>query len=240
MPDRKFLKILESSEPGVAESVSPLLSAAFQGTYPEETREENPASDVRLPDSLAAAVGEDVRSAADAWKRGNIAESLAVLRHLEYSSLFPAPYRGLRRDAEAHIGIITDVSVVSLPVTVLLISLCAFSLCIAFISFLFRKRSRTAALSFTLSAVVCILLLGSACMYGVPLLHPAAVSRHGMLSQIPEETASIQRSIPEGTPVRVLSRTGDWFYVRLPDNAEGWVPYDTLIPYTRSVFYEFW
>lgn len=219
---------------------SPLLSAAFTASAADDGTRHTADKEIPVPLSVKNSADPVAEAAARAWQSGRYGEALASLRHSEYVSFFPRKYRIMRQDAEHALGFSDYPSPPSKPFVrvvsgFLLVSLFGFVLV-----FPLRKKSR--ALSVVLGCMLCVIAVSA--LAGAAMLpsirYPEAVCTGSVLRQIPEETAGVVTTIPEGTPVSVLKKTGAWYYVRLPAAGEGWVSDAYIIPYTSAGFYGFW
>jgi len=166
------------------------------------------------------------------WEKGHYADILAILRHAEYTRLFPREYRTSRLEAEARLGL-ED----SLPVppsawkpwavfgAVILFTI-AFLLKIS--GFRLKILRRFIFLLFFTSGLLVIFAVyvytrdpGMAC-----------VSRGSDLLHVPEGDSTVVDRIPEGTAMLIKRQVGNWAYVETPSSLSGWVSADTILEYT--------
>jgi len=222
------------------ESVSPLLAEAFAAADSTSRDDEFSARDYPLPQSLRDPRISALVTAAGYWRNNEYAASLAYLRQLEHSTLFPARIRESRLEAEQVLGITGSLPVPSKPRLQLVLVCFAIFAGLSLVLLFFRRRSRLLTRLWAVSSGCAIVLLAVSVLLLVPVRRSYAVSRGGALRQIPEQTAGITAPIPEGTPVTILKLAGSWNYIRLPASLEGWVFHDDLILYTRAGFHGFW
>ncbi|HHU36255.1 MAG TPA: hypothetical protein GXZ47_03405 [Treponema sp.] len=225
-------------------SVSALIVEAFSESALPVFDNETPILVVPAPDSLRESTAVQVASVVSSWDAGSYAESLAALRHLEHTAFFPKKYRSIRKDAESALGFAGTMPVPSLPRIQLVFIALAASVILLLIVLPFRKRSATCTTIFkvlvacvTVCFFICFVVCFTLFTYA---LKPAAVCKSGPLRQIPEQTAAVISTIPEGSLAVVLNQIASWCYIRLPSALEGWVEEDSLIIYTTAGFYGLW
>jgi len=166
------------------------------------------------------------------WKPGRYADILALLRHAEYTRLFPREYRIARLKAEAQLALEDSLSVPPSawkPWAVLgavILFTVAFLLRIS--GFKPKILRRFIFLLFFTSGLLVIFAVyvytrdpGMAC-----------VSRGSDLLHVPEADSTIVDRIPEGTAMLIKRQVGKWAYVETPSSFSGWVSADTIVVYT--------
>jgi len=166
------------------------------------------------------------------WETGHYADILALLRHAEYTRLFPREYRISRLAAEARLGLEDSLSVPPSawkPWAVLgavILFTVAFFLKISGIKLPFLRR-----LIYLLFFTSGLLVIFAVYVYtrdpGM-----ACVSRGSDLLHVPEADSTIVDRIPEGTAMLIKRQVGKWDYVETPSSFSGWVSADTIVIYT--------
>jgi len=236
----RIIPVVEQNPDDRTQSASPRISEAFTSVNGEDTEEELSVREYPLPESLRNPRVPALALAAGYWQDKQYADALAHIRRLEYTNLFPAAIRRARLEAEQMLGISATVPVPSKPalqlVLLFFLIFVAISLVLLIQKHLFRRGSRLLIVTCGISAILLIAVL----VLLFPVLKSSAVCMGGALRQIPEDTAGITSTITEGTPVTIIQQTGSWYYVRLPEALEGWIPHDELILYTSEGINELW
>lgn len=237
---RQTLSVRPAVSASSGDAVSPLLSDAFAELPRQEDVPGDSSRTVPVPESLEKTADPAVMPALTAWQIGRYGEAVATLRRMEHESLFPGHYRHLRQDAERALGFAEYPPPPSRILVRIVLILSSVLLLTVVLLFFLRKKARILSWCFTI-ALSFLLVTVIAGFFVLPAaFQPQATSTGGVLRQIPEDNAGIVSSIPAGTPVVVLKKTGSWYYVRFPVMGSGWVPEEQIIPYTSAGFYGFW
>ena len=166
------------------------------------------------------------------WQKGHYAEILAILRHAEYTRLFPREYRTSRLAAEAQLGLDDSLDVPPSawkPWAVfgaVILFTAAFLLRISGLKLKILRRF-VYLLFFTSGLLVIFAIYVYTRDPGM-----ACVSRGSDLLHVPEADSTVVDRIPEGAALLIKRRVGNWAYVETPSTLSGWVPGDTILEYT--------
>ena len=237
------MRLVPVAAADLAETVpaeSPLVAEAFTRSLSRTSEDKGGSTDYPLPESLRNPRLPVLVRAAELWRQKRYAASLVCLRQLEQESLFPANSRTIRLEAEKILGITETLPVSSKTGLRFALLFCILFTASTIVLTVVRYRSRRISRIWIVSCGITVVLIVVVMVLLVPATRHYAVSSGGPLRQIPEQTAGIVSSIPEGTPVIVLKQTGTWYFVRLPAALEGWISHDELISYTGTGLYGLW
>lgn len=237
---RRTLSVRPAVSVSSGDTVSPLLSDAFAELPRDEEAPGDENRTVPVPDMLEKTADPAVIPALNAWRNGRYGEAVATLRRMEHESLFSGRYRYIRQEAERSLGFSEYSPPPARALVRIVLILSTVLLLMVAVLFILKKRARILSRCFMIALFFLLVTVIAGLFVLPPAIHPQAVSTGGVLRQIPEDNAGIVSSIPAGTPVVVLKKTGSWYYVRLPAMGSGWVPGDQIIPYTSAGLYGFW
>lgn len=225
------IAVSRESASGVRKTVPGSVSRAFSG--PGRDSSDSDQKDRNGQENANGQVDRTDPEASGGIDGGN-AETIAALRHREYTAFFSRGDRLKRLALEEKLELGETLPVphaawkpFSVIGAVLVFSL-AFVLRIA--GFRSRLVKHVSVALFFCSALLVILAVS---VYTRDP-GPAGVLKGCDLFHVPEPGSSVVDSLPEGTAVIIGRRAGDWVYVRTVSDLDGWVPSDAIIEYTAE------
>jgi hypothetical protein len=237
-------RTLESEPAGitVGHGASPVSAVRIPGSVARSFSDAPPTDAANAAGSANVADSANVAGSASASGGSNAdtsnAETLARLRHVEYTSFFPASARRERLALEETLGLTSSLSVPPAAWKPVAVIGAVFFFSLAFVIRLVRRPSRHTLsrfrpATFSLFFVSLLLALLAVTLY---TRDPgdAAVCRGAELYHVPESGSSVIDRLPEGFASRIERRVGEWAYVTTPDGMAGWIRSDAIIEYTTE------
>jgi hypothetical protein len=189
------------------------------------------------------AAGRVREKARQLWEGGQIVEALAELRRNERDHPAGFALAGLRRDAEAALGLYDTPSEVWRPPSLLIPGLGLFlilaALCLTLPLLLHSSGKgppgwvfRACCLVFTLAALFCLFRLSPLLPYRGGDVPRQALARDAVVYRVPEDTGTGISRFRLGQGILVYEIRDHWAYAEsLQDQAAGWIKAGTYLNY---------